>query len=92
MAVVGNTVLLKGSFPSDIGDLSLLTNVRVRIYTTSLQLIQDLGEPTKTSDGNYEIRWTVSGKLMPNPVLYEFYGQLDNNSYIGRSQLNRTLT
>ena len=92
MAVVNNTVLLRGTFPSTIGDLSLLTNVRVKIYSTNLQLIQDLGEPTKISDGNYEIRYTVTGKMMPNPILYEFSGQLGNNNYLVRSQLNRTLT
>jgi len=90
MAVVGNTVLLKGSFPSDIGDLSLLTNVKVKIYTEDLKLIQDLGTPTKTSDGNYEIRYTVTSKLMPDTILYEFSAQLGVNTYIGRQQLNRT--
>ena len=92
MALVGNTVLLVGEFPSDAGDLSQLINVRCKIYTTELKLLQDLGEPTKVSNGKYEIKYTVTGTLFPAPILYEFSGQLGQNIYIGRAQINRTRT
>ena len=90
MAIVGNTVTLKGIFPSDIGDLSLLSNVVVTLYTENLGVSLGTFTPTKISDGIYEAKIQIPDDYMPNNILYEFSGTLNGNKYVGRQPIRRS--
>lgn len=90
MAIIGNTVTLKAEFPSSIGDLSLLTNVTVKVYTENLKILLANIIPTKISNGLYEANYTVQPNGMPSILIYEFSGMINGYVYLGRGQIPRS--
>jgi hypothetical protein len=90
MPLVGNTITIRGTFPSDIGDLNLLTDVKLTIYTQDLKItLASITSVDKISNGVYEANYIISDKDMPRNLIYEFSGTLNGFIYLGRGYINR---
>lgn len=87
----GNTIEISATFPNTIPNLDSMTNVQVNVYTQDFKLLSTVTSVTKVSTGIYTAQYTVTSKLMPSPLIIEITGMVNGYSYIGRTQLNRTL-
>ena len=91
MAVVGNTVMINCVFPNTIPNLDNMIDVKVNIYLGNV-IIYTIQDTTKISTGVYTANYTVSNREYLTPLVVEFVGVVDGYNYVGRTQLNRTMS
>lgn len=93
--LIGATVTLKATFPSDAGDLATLTDITVKIYDDQRQIVESItgADILKTGFADYQADYTVSGVRYPQgDLFYEFSGRLGEDGkriLLGRKPLGR---